>query len=175
MIKRFFRCVGQIVRISVFAVITVILVGNIYISAAKSVFKKADPTFFGFSDSVVLTGSMSGTLEPNDVIITRRQEKYSVGDIITFRSGSVTVTHRIVALDGDGYRTKGDANNAPDEQTVEGEFVTGKVIFSIPKLGALILFVKTPAGMLSFIVLAAVIIELPHIVKHIKESKSRNA
>ena len=171
-VKRLLRRVGQALRLLVFAAVTVILVANIYIAAAKGLFGQSSPTFFGFSDSVVLTGSMSGAIEPNDVIITRAQKAYHVGDIITFRTGSSSVTHRIIAIDEEGYRTKGDANNTADELPVGHGAVVGKVILVIPGLGAVFRFVKTPIGMLAFFVLAAVIIELPDILKHTKKRKT---
>lgn len=171
--KRIFHCVGQIIRILVFAVIAGILVGNIYIAAAKHIAGQTNPTFFGFSDSVVLTGSMSGTIEPYDIILTHKQASYAIGDIITFRSENVLVTHRIIAVEEDGYRTKGDANNVPDARAVAQESVTGKVIFIIPKLGSLLLFAKTPVGMLSVLALAIGMIELPNIVNYIKKRKAK--
>lgn len=168
-IKRFLCCAGRVLRILVFVCVAAVLVGNLYIAAAKNIFGQSNPTFLGFSDAVVLTGSMSGTIEPNDVILTHKQDEYDVGDIITFYAEGSSVTHRIVAVDEDGYHTKGDANNTAEELPVGREAVVGKVILVIPRLGTLFRFAKTPAGVLSFLGLAAIIIELPGIVKYIKK------
>ena len=55
---------------------------------------------------MVLTGSMSGTIEPDDLIITRKQSDYMVGDIVMYQTGGTPVTHRIISENEKGYRTK---------------------------------------------------------------------
>lgn len=173
-IKRVFHYVWQVLRISVFAIVAVILIGNIYIAAAKSIFKKSNPTFLGFSSSVVLTGSMSPSIEPDDLVITKKQDSYAEGDIITFLSDGTSVTHRIVSANDDGYRTKGDANNTEDGSPVKTESVTGKVVLIIPKVGRLIGFIRTPIGVLCFLGLTALIVELPSIAGSIKKRRDES-
>ena len=173
-IKRFLRYVWQTLRIVLLALIGFVLIGNIYIAAAKNIFGRANPTFFGFSSSVVLTGSMSPDIEPNDVVVCRKQSDYAVGDVITFQSEGSSVTHRIIAADEEGYRTKGDANNTADGLPIKKTFVTGKVIFVIPKVGAVIGFVRTPLGILCFLGLTVLIVELPSVIKHLKSKKEEH-
>ncbi len=170
-IKRFLRLIGQVLRVSVLALITVLLVGNICLLVKKNVFGQKAPTLFGFSSAVVLTGSMSGSIEPNDIVFTHKQDSYTVGDIITFDSEGSSVTHRIIAADGEGYRTKGDANNTADAQAVKQSAVIGKVIIVIPKIGALLGFVRTPLGIICFLCLTALIIEFPSIANYFKKHK----
>jgi len=55
------------------AVVALILITNLYRIAAREIFKVKVPTVFGYSSAVVLTGSMSGAIEPNDLIITDRK------------------------------------------------------------------------------------------------------
>jgi signal peptidase len=71
----------------------------------------------------VLSGSMSGTFEPGDVIITAPTPLTSikVGDVITYRipvEDRRVVTHRIVRISGPKANpivvTKGDANRVRD-------------------------------------------------------------
>ncbi len=171
--KRFLRCAGRVLRAAALFLITVLLVGNIYLLAAKNIFGQREPTFFGFSSAVVLTGSMSGSIEPNDIVLTRKQDRYTVGDIITFVSEGSSVTHRIVAVDEKGYHTKGDANNTADALPIDQTAVIGKVILVIPKIGALIQFVRTPLGILCFFGAAALILEFPHIVTGLKIRKDQ--
>lgn len=172
-IKRFFRCVGQILRVFVLLLITVTLIGNICIVAAKNIFGQKNPTIFGFSSAIVLTGSMSGSIEPNDVVVTQKQDGYAVGDIITFDSEGTSVTHRIIAVDDEGYHTKGDANNTADRLTASQESVTGKVVLVIPRIGALLRFVRTPIGILCFLAFTALIVELPGMVNYLKKRKDK--
>ncbi len=165
------RTIYQVLRAVIAVFICFALIGNIYIAAAKNLFGQKNSTFFGFSSLVVLTGSMSPEINANDVVITYKQNKYAVGDVITFSCENSLVTHRIIAADEEGYYTKGDANNTADRMTVNREFITGKVIFVIPQIGALIGFIRTPIGILCFLMLIVFIVELPSIVKLFKTYK----
>lgn len=157
----------------VLAVVALILLANLYLIAAREIFKVKVPTVFGYSSAVVLTGSMSGAIESNDLIITHKQSEYQVGDIVTYQTGGTSVTHRIVAVNDNGYRTKGDANNTDDGTDIQKEYVIGKVVLIIPKIGAAVSFIKTPPGMLILMGALVLIIELPYITKRIKERKIR--
>ena len=145
--KRIIAGARRILHIVPAAVISLLLLCNIYILAARNIFGVKAPTFLGFSGAVVLTGSMSGTIEPDDMILSQRRKDYEVGDIITFVDGRSMVTHRIIEVLPEGYRTKGDANNAPDAGApVKKEAVVGKVILVIPKIGGVVRFIKTLFG-----------------------------
>ena len=170
-IKRFFKIVLRAVRMVAFILIAVIFLGNLYLFAAKNILKKEAPTFLRYSASVVLTGSMSGAIEPNDLIITKKQADYNTGDIITFYAEGSTVTHRIVKTSADGYYTKGDANNTADRLPTNKAQVVGKVVLVIPKIGAALAFLRTPGGILCFFGIAALILEWPNIVNGLKKRK----
>lgn len=63
--------------------------------------------------------SMDGTYKTGDLILTRKQDSYEVGDIITFKvpagAGEGQVIHRIIGGNGTtGYTTQGDNNPDPD-------------------------------------------------------------
>ena len=171
-IKIIMKRILQALRILLFAVVALILVGNIYTAAAKNIFGQKNPTFFGYSSSVVLTGSMSGTIEPNDLIITKKQNGYSEGDIITF-SGQTSVTHRIIGIENGRYRTKGDANNTADSSAVFQEDIIGKVVAVIPKIGAVIGFVRQPAGFIVCFLILIAMAELPGIIERHKAGKQK--
>ena len=94
--------------------------------------------------------SLSGTIEPDDLVVTHEEASYDAGDIIMFRSGSHTVTHRITAVTAEGYRTRGDANNTEDP-AIYPESVIGVYRGRIPKLGDFALFLQKPLGMAVFI------------------------
>lgn len=151
------RRVLQALKILITVILALLLAAEIYILAAENIFKKQNATVFGFKTAVVLTGSMSGTIEPNDLIVTRRQKSYSVGDIITYSAGGTPVTHRITEKTEDGFITRGDANNAPDAETVRPEMIIGRVVLILPHIGAVIGFLKTPQGLLCIfaVILAA--------------------
>lgn len=128
----------------------------------------------------VQTGSMHPTIKTGDLIFIQKQEVYKEGDIITFNSdvGDKTpITHRITQeLEGNTFKTKGDANKAQDIDVVREENILGKYIFRLPLLGYPINLVKTPLGFLILIVIPAVIIsyeEFKKIKNEISSKKSK--
>jgi signal peptidase len=99
------------------------------------------PVLFGWSSSIVLTGSMRPAVEPGDVVIIAppRPDRIRDGSVIRFhppgRPGRA-VLHRIVRVTGDGLLiTKGDANAVADRTPVPSEAVTGVGRLRVPYIG----------------------------------------
>jgi signal peptidase I len=84
------------------------------------------PSILGYELYVITGGSMSGTVEPGTLVISRAvpTTDLAVGDVITYVPPPDTglsrhITHRIVEIHPDAddtlvFRTKGDANDAVD-------------------------------------------------------------
>lgn len=92
--------------------------------------------------SVVITGSMAGSLDVGSVALIRRTfDEITEGDIIQFESGrNMMVIHRVVEVRTDMFGapyfiTKGDANDRPDTSPVTLEQVTGVVFGSFRHVG----------------------------------------
>ena len=145
--KKFFQRLMEILS-SVFAVIVILAcLGTLVF---KMIFKIEVIKIFGYSGLVVLTGSMEPNYHAGDVIIIKEQKDYYVRDVITFHQRNMIVTHRIVEKDGTTFTTQGDANNSSDE-SIQLTDIEGKVIRRIGKIGSVILFVKTPMGIISLL------------------------
>ena len=155
--------------------LALLLALNLYVLAAQRLFHVETPTVFGYSTAVVLTGSMSGTIEPDDLIVSKRQSSYKTGDIITFRSGGSTVTHRITAVTAEGFRTKGDANNAEDGSLVHYKNVIGTPVFTIPGLGYVANYIQHPPGTYVAISAAAVLLLLVFLPDVLAPEKKKSA
>jgi signal peptidase len=119
----------------------------------------------GYEVLIVQSGSMEPVIWTGSVVVVRAQERYGVGDIITFNTGGadqIPTTHRIIAdtlQTGQlAYQTQGDANDAPDPQPVSGAAVRGRVIFTIPALGYLLDFARQPIGFALLIGVPALVI-----------------
>ena len=115
----------------------------------------------------VQSGSMSPTILTGNLVVVMPQQDYQVNDVVTIRGENdpkVSVTHRIVEISEDkdlkltSYRTKGDANNAPDPELVRKERVIGKAMFQIPYLGYVIAFAQTQTGLILLIIIPATLI-----------------
>ena len=66
----------------------------------------------------------------------------TIGDIVTYQVGENRVTHRVIRKERKGYVTKGDANNKEDPTVVTADQIIGKVIFVLPCLGYVAVFVR---------------------------------
>lgn len=111
-----------------------------------------------FNAYVIVSPSMVPTIKINDAIVIKREDnnKYAVGDIITFLSSDInysglTITHRVVDKKrvSEGkylYTTKGDNNAVNDPTQVPTEDIYGKVLFKIPRIGYVQSFLSKPSN-----------------------------
>jgi signal peptidase len=112
------------------------------------------------------------------VIKPANSDTLKIGDIICFKvetESPTTVTHRIINITSQGFITKGDANEDPDQWIVKKENVIGKVIATIPYIGYLGYFVRTPIGFILLIIIPATLIilmEIKNIIKEIKQKQT---
>lgn len=136
----------------------IILISLLSISFTLIKYKKegTQPSIMGNKFFSVLTGSMEPTIMTGDLIITKqvKPQQIKVGDIITFaspNSNNIT-THRVIEVINENedikYITKGDANNTKDPSPVEDEMLIGKVEKCIPKLGQIILWIKSKLSLI---------------------------
>lgn len=96
---------------------------------------------------VVMSGSMEPAIKTGSLaFIDTRDRTVFEGDVISFKSGDMLVTHRVVDVTADGYRTKGDSNETADVGIVKDSSIEGKILFSIPKAGYFLKTVALPAG-----------------------------
>ena len=130
--------------------------------AIQKYIKKASvPMFLGYAYLTVTTGSMNGTINQGDVIIVKKTDDYSLGDVVTYveADGKAPVTHRIVnygAEDG-MFITKGDSNLSADISPVSVEQIAGEVVFVIPKLGVVFDWFFNGGGVIYIAAMIAVV------------------
>ena len=158
MIHNFAIHTKNILRISMLAFCGIFLGINIYLANAQKIIGNELPMHFGYGAAVVLSGSMEPRLSVNDLIIVEQKEDYVPGDIVVYQEKTNLIVHRIVSIDNKSITTKGDANFSMDNP-IDASSIKGKVIFTIPYIGALVNFLKTPSGfiitlLLSFFIFA---------------------
>ena len=146
--KTLFHKILEVVS-SIFAII--VIIACLFTLIFRIIFKVEVVKIFGYSGLVVLTGSMEPVYHPGDVIFIHEQKDYKVRDVITFHQHGMIVTHRIVGKDGDTFTTQGDANNSSDEP-IKLSDIEGRVVGSVGKVGKVILFLQTPAGIIALLV-----------------------
>ena len=87
----------------------------------------------------VQTPSMGQVAPVGTLVITTPQPAYVAGDIITFATGQLSHTHRIVRVQADGtFITKGDLNGTEDPLPTAPAGVIGEVTVILPGFGWLI-------------------------------------
>ena len=105
---------------------------------------------------IVTSGSMKPVFGVGDLVICCKTtfEDVQVGDIIAVKypyKEGVTIVHRVVEKGEDFLKTKGDVCDATDNFITVPENVLAKFTsFRIPKLGYLIVFSRTPLGLVLF-------------------------
>lgn len=107
-------------------------------------------------------------------------QDYQIDDVITFtnpNNRNDSITHRIYDMKlNQGvpvYITKGDANEDPDSWEILKKDVIGKMLFTIPFLGYVVDFTKTPLGFALIVIVPAGLIISDEIRKIYREIKKK--
>ena len=127
----------------------------VYTFIMTDILKRDYANVFGYTYFVVATGSMSGTIEVNDVVIVKLGEEVELNDIITYQGEQGEfITHRVVKKIGNQIITQGDVNNTEDEPITTDDVVgVVKLVISpsfVLKLIAVILIVFILLAFLNF-------------------------
>jgi signal peptidase len=111
--------------------------------------------------------SMLPTLTSGDLVVTQRQDRYGVGDVLAYRipdgevGAGTIVIHRLIGGSPDaGFVLQGDNKPAPDDWHPTRANVVGKLWFAIPGAGKYLQLLRTPtlfaplaAGIVVFLIL----------------------
>ncbi len=131
------KLIEKIVK-TIFNILIIVMVFIVIIVSYNfiqiNVLKKQYANFLGYTIFEVSTGSMSGTIEINDVILVKITQDVKKDDIITFFNKDEIITHRLIVENNDKLVTKGDANTARDI-AINRSDVIGKVIKILPRFG----------------------------------------
>lgn len=147
-----------VIGIILCVILTPILIANLTMILKSYVKSDEVPSIMGYCPFVVLTDSMSGTIEAGDLILDKvvtEPADIRPGDIISFFDPSSgnngVVTHRVVEVvsesDGILFRTKGDANNTEDDDLVPCKNVVGIYAFRIKGAGNVVMFMQSTPGL----------------------------
>lgn len=107
------------------------------------------PQVFGWGYLTVISDSMGQAMPRNALIMVKAQDHYQAGDIVTYQDahGSL-VTHRLVSMKDGMAVTKGDMNKTEDPPFAASQ-IHGKVQTILPGLGAALLWLQSPVGIMT--------------------------
>ena len=102
----------------------------------------------GFAFVEVMSGSMEPGISAGDIVLIHtHEERIREGDVISFQKGGVQMLHRVIEKNGEGFRTKGDANREPDAFFVRREEIRERVRTLAEELGLTRLLERRTAGL----------------------------
>jgi signal peptidase I len=112
-------------------------------------------TLGGPAAYVVVAGdSMLPGLRSGDLVVAQHRPDYDVGDVVVYRvpagepGAGASVIHRVVGGSlQDGLVTRGDNTDAADIWRPGPADVLGSAWFSVPGVGRIIAFVRSPLGL----------------------------
>lgn len=123
------------------------------------------PVLFGRQVYIVTGGSMEPAIPLGSAVVSERTRAILIkeGDVITYVNRQAhIVTHRVTEVVSDqfgpGFRTKGDANEDPDQEIVRPVNVVGRVWYYVPLVGYILHYANQSATKLAFLVLAIMIV-----------------
>ncbi len=152
----------EILKTILYVIVAIILVIALTLIYKSYRYKGQVPDIFGYKFFIVVSGSMEPTINIGDVVVIKDTENIKVNDIISFKMNGSVITHRVqeITTDEHGIKliTKGDANNTIDGADLLLSDIEGKYIFKISKLGNVILFLRTPAGLIGLVAVFGLII-----------------
>ena len=131
-----------------------IIAGICIVLAAISIFtvmttpKGRAPSVFGYSVMRVITDSMAPAVPEGSVMVVKNEDKYEIGEIISFYSSDPTIlgkinSHRVSGVETDErgrilYTTRGDNNGTDDFYKVASSEIIGKMIYCSELLGVVV-------------------------------------
>ncbi len=91
----------------------------------------------GWSPVIITSGSMEPALGVGDVLLIDESASETIAQrsIVVFERDGEAIAHRVFAVDGDAYVTKGDANPSPDAGRVTDADVVGAGRLVVPLIG----------------------------------------
>ena len=179
------KSVGSFIRF-VATVLVFLLVFAVFWTVFNARRQGKIPTFFGYSFSIVVTGSMEPDIKVGELLIVKEAdiESVNVGDDVMFvsMSGIIAgehVVHRVIEKGtdekGDFLRTKGVHNAVADDDVVRDDNLVGKAVVHSVFWGKIFGFLADSRTIMMIAVLVLVVpFVIKQIIKIVRLSKSKN-
>ena len=165
------------------SVLLLIVAAGVFFEVISAKREHRVPTFFGYSFSIVITGSMEPDIKVGEFLIVKETPLEEIGEgndiLFTAKSGTIAgerVVHRVIEVgtDADGlyFRTKGTNNAVADTEVVRADNFIGKAVAHSAFLGAVVSFFSNTYTIVAVMMLLSAPFIVKQIVKIIKLAKS---
>lgn len=149
-----------------FTIVLAFLVAFVGVTSYKTIdpFDKGYETqdFMGYQMLNIASNSMYPLINVGDGVmikIVNDDTEINQGDIIAYRLGEHIIVHRVQQVVGyDAYITKGDNNDVDDGNPIPREDVMGVYKFQINGIDGLLQYVKSPLGIVLFLILVVSVV-----------------
>jgi signal peptidase len=151
--------ISKIFNFFFYTLISIVIVVALLYTVVNLAGNNGISTILGHTVGSVQSGSMSGTFEKGDIIVSKQidGEEVKEGDVISFwyhdpqADQIIVVTHRVIELRDDGkIVTQGDvankANSVDKIEVISKGDVISRYSFKIPCVGAVLDFINTSTG-----------------------------
>ncbi len=155
--------IGKFLSICICIIIVFFLIFNVSLIIKSYINPSEIPNFFGIKSFTIVSESMKPKINKEDVIFVKNVDKdeLDVGDIISFKTGQIINTHRIIKIEKqngeDVYITKGDNNQKEDRGYVKLNDIEGKYLFKIPNFGIIAEVLKSKITLVILLVILVLI------------------
>lgn len=137
---------GRSIWSALLRITSILMIALVILSSAPA----SVPRIFGYQVYQIVSGSMEPAIPVGSAIYVKEYagEALQSGDVIAFWVDDSVIAHRILQIDYDAQQvfTKGDANEAPDMNPVSFEQIIGKVEYSVPVIGTMMMLYAIPFG-----------------------------
>ena len=149
-----------------FTIVLTLLVGFVGVTSYKTIdpFDKGYETqdFMGYQMLNIASNSMYPLINVSDGVmikIVNDDTEINQGDIIAYRLGEHIIVHRVKeVVNGNSYITQGDNNDVDDGNPIPRADVMGVYKFHIKGVDGLLQYVKSPLGIVLFLILVVSVV-----------------
>lgn len=133
---------------------------------------------FGYRIYAVKTASMHPDIKQGSIVIAKKLsvdevfDELNIGSDIVFRTSSGnTLTHRVIMLDeeNDRLQTQGIREGSTKDAVISSSNVLGKVSFSIPLIGYLVMLIQSTYFIILAICGIAIYVIVSLLIKQLKK------
>ena len=155
----------RVLQILLCLLLAVPLIGGIWLRSAGVTQANTAPEVLGQRVYLQQEETMSPEIQAGDLVLARPRETYLPGEAVLAADGARVRALRIVGTVGEEMILRGDGEDSQAEALFQKDQVLGRVETVLAGAGTVVGFVASPAGLILFGVLLALVLLLPALLR----------